>query len=178
MRVLTNSHFFMKTKEELAIYMANWKKNNKEKFKEYEKTRREKYGELRKDYIIQWKLRNKDKVIEYIKKSITKRNAKPEFKINQNMHSKIYQSIKNENISTEWENYVNYKRKDLVDRLQSLFYGDMCWENYGKYWVIDHIIPKCRFRFTSASEQEFKKCWALENLQPLTKLDNLKKSNL
>jgi 5-methylcytosine-specific restriction endonuclease McrA len=163
------------TKEKKAEYMKEWQAKNKDKMREYDKKRRERFGELRKDYIIKWKIKNEDKVKEYTKKSVEKRKEKPEFKINQNMHAKIYKSIKSEKESTEWENYVSYNRSDLLLRLQSLFYGDMSFKNYGKYWVIDHIIPKCKFKFVSVNDIGFKKCWALENLQPLTKTDNLKK---
>lgn len=40
---------------------------------------------------------------------------------------------------------------------------------------IDHIRPVSSFRITSDSCPEFKKCWALENLQPLWAKDNLRK---
>ena len=53
----------------------------------------------------------------------------------------------------------------------------MSWENYGSYWHIDHIKPDSRFIYESVEDIEFKKCWALSNLQPLKAEDNLKKSN-
>ena len=39
------------------------------------------------------------------------------------------------------------------------------------------IIPKSAFNFETAEDADFKKCWALENLQPLWAKDNLRKSN-
>ena len=52
----------------------------------------------------------------------------------------------------------------------------MSWDNYGK-WHIDHIIPIDFFIFTKPEDQEFQYCWSLNNLQPLWRLDNIKKSN-
>jgi 5-methylcytosine-specific restriction endonuclease McrA len=44
----------------------------------------------------------------------------------------------------------------------------MSWENYGKFtWHIDHIIPVAVFNFSSFKDLDFKRCWALSNLQPL-----------
>lgn len=40
---------------------------------------------------------------------------------------------------------------------------------------IDHIRPVSSFNITSDQCDDFKKCWALENLQPLWALDNLRK---
>lgn len=53
----------------------------------------------------------------------------------------------------------------------------MNWDNYGSYWHIDHIKPISLFKYETAEDPEFKKCWALDNLQPLEKIANLKKGN-
>ena len=53
----------------------------------------------------------------------------------------------------------------------------MNWDNYGQ-WYIDHIIPKAAFNITSPYCDDFKKCWALDNLQPLWAENNIKKSDI
>ena len=60
----------------------------------------------------------------------------------------------------------------------------MAWDNYGgrtedprKTWHIDHIIPHSSFNYISLEDTEFQKCWALENLRPLEKIENMKKGN-
>lgn len=57
---------------------------------------------------------------------------------------------------------------------QSLFTEEMTWQKYiaGEI-VIDHIKPCVKFDLTDAGDQ--KKCFHYTNLQPLWKLDNLKK---
>ena len=52
----------------------------------------------------------------------------------------------------------------------------MCWDNYGK-WHIDHIIPKSVYNYTKPEHTDFKRCWALKNLQPLWASDNLSKND-
>jgi len=54
----------------------------------------------------------------------------------------------------------------------------MNWNNYGNYWAIDHIKPRSLFTYISPNDPEFKKCWSLDNLQPLEKIENIKKNNL
>jgi len=52
----------------------------------------------------------------------------------------------------------------------------MTWDNYGK-WHIDHVIPTSVFNFEKPEDDDFKRCWSLQNLQPLWALDNIKKGN-
>ena len=54
------------------------------------------------------------------------------------------------------------------------FKHDMTFENYGKIWHIDHVIPCSHYDLTKKDEQ--KKCFHWSNLRPLYKKDNLKKS--
>lgn len=51
----------------------------------------------------------------------------------------------------------------------------MTWKNYGKKWHIDHIKPLASFNLTD--EKQLKEALHYSNLQPLWKLDNLRKSN-
>jgi len=73
-----------------------------------------------------------------------------------------------------WEQLVGYTIKDLMKHLQKRFTDGMSWDNYGE-WHIDHIIPVSKFNFTSTDDFDFKRCWALSNLQPLWAGENMKK---
>jgi hypothetical protein len=53
----------------------------------------------------------------------------------------------------------------------------MSWENHGTVWHIDHIIPKSVFNYTDAEHIDFKRCWALKNLQPLWAGENMSKGD-
>ncbi len=73
------------------------------------------------------------------------------------------------------EMLVGYTRDELVSHIERQFSGRMAWHNYGKSWHIDHIVPITAFSFTSPDDVEFKACWALTNLRPLLKKQNLQK---
>jgi len=49
--------------------------------------------------------------------------------------------------------------------LESKFKIGMSWENYGKIWHVDHIIPCKKFDLQNPEQQ--KKCFHYTNLQPL-----------
>ena len=97
-------------------------------------------------------------------------------RINESMGAMIYLALKEKKNGYKWEDLVSYTCEDLMSHLESQFTEDMSWDNKGQ-WHIDHIIPRSHFHFNSPEDTEFKKCWALNNLQPLWADDNLKKRN-
>lgn len=100
-----------------------------------------------------------------------------ERKLNNNMASGMWASLKGAKLKRPWESLVGYTRQQLMHHLELKFKDGMSWENYGK-WHVDHIMPKSGFQFDSAEDPEFHKCWALSNLQPLWAKDNIAKGGI
>ncbi len=71
---------------------------------------------------------------------------------------------------------LNYTSEELKKHLENQFQEGMTWDNYGE-WHIDHIKPESWFSYKEIGDSEFKKCWALSNLQPLWAWQNIDKSN-
>ena len=71
---------------------------------------------------------------------------------------------------------LDFSLEELTTHIESLFKGGMSWSNYGE-WQLDHIRPVSSFNYTTTDCADFKKCWALENLQPLWARDNMSKGN-
>lgn len=88
----------------------------------------------------------------------------------------IGECLKGKKAGRKWEHLVGYTLQDLIIHLEAQFDEKMNWSNYGK-WEVDHIKPKSLFVYVSPEDSEFKKCWALKNLQPLEKSANRKKFN-
>lgn len=63
----------------------------------------------------------------------------------------------------------------LIEHLESQFQSNMSWGNYGSGWEIDHIKPLSLFDLTNRKEIE--QACHYTNLQPLWKLDNIRKGN-
>ena len=89
----------------------------------------------------------------------------------------VWSSLKNKKSGKKWEFFVEYNLEQLIKYLEKKFDEKMNWDNYGKYWAVDHIKPKTLFTYNSENDLEFKQCWALKNLQPLEKIQNIKKGN-
>ena len=131
-----------------------------------------------------WKLKNASKYKQITKKyrqmhRIEKNEYAKKYYIKNKLviciQSGIFASLKGKKRST-WQKLVGYDLKTLKEHLESLFEPGMNWNNYGKFgWHIDHIRPINTFNITSEDCEDFKKCWALENLRPLWWDENLKR---
>ena len=102
--------------------------------------------------------------------------------LNRLMGTTMAMSLGGNKAGRHWETLVGYTVADLKAHLESLFKPDMTWGNRGVWkkdgplkWHIDHARPRSSFSFSSADDPEFKKCWGLENLQPMWGPDNLAK---
>lgn len=71
---------------------------------------------------------------------------------------------------------LGYSADDLKTHLETRFADGMSWDNMSE-WHIDHIRPVASFNFDSTEHPDFKKCWALNNLQPLWAKDNMSKGD-
>lgn len=101
----------------------------------------------------------------------------PKFKLTNSMREGVRRSLLG-NKSDSTFKILGYSLSDLMMHLERLFQPGMSWSNYGKKgWEVDHIIPISKFQFDSVDDLEFKKCWALSNLQPLMVADNVRKFN-
>lgn len=179
-------------REKFTTYHKEYRKNNKEKLfllnKNYRETNKERVFENGK----RWREANRDRLLE--EKKIyniehrdrlrpLKRQRERErmavdisFRISKTFSHRLRESLKTGKNGKKWQAIVGYSVIELRAHLESQFQPGMNWDNYGKYgWHIDHRHPVSAFNFTSTDDPDFKKCWALTNLQPLWATDNMKK---
>lgn len=88
-------------------------------------------------------------------------------------------ALKGRNLSKGWLSVfdiLGYSPEQLKQHLESKFQVGMTWDNR-EQWHVDHIVPDSWFTYSSINDEQFKKCWSLENLQPMWKLENISKNN-
>ena len=107
-------------------------------------------------------------------------NRLPKNKVATSVRNTIYHAIKKRGMCKTHPTFLvlGYAPLDLVKWLESQFTekNGYSWNNYGD-WHIDHIRPIASFDFDSMEHPDFKKCWALNNLQPLWATDNMRKND-
>jgi hypothetical protein len=143
-----------KNRDKVLAASRRWKENNPEKLKE--------------DWANWYAINGKERDARV--------RSTPRGKIDGAMSRGIYGAIKDKKAGRKWESLVGYTVDQLMASLKKKFLPGMTFDNYGFYgWHIDHKIPKSVFNYTSPEHSDFKKCWALKNLQPLWGPDNLRK---
>jgi hypothetical protein len=125
-----------------------------------------------------WNILNKDKAREYRKKSVKKRKIiDPGFKVQCNLRNRLKEIMGRVKIGgTEHSNNLTgCTTKQLALHLESQFKRGMTWENYGKKWHVDHILPCASFDHTNP--KQVAQCWHWTNLRALDAITNMKKSD-
>lgn len=179
------------------VYYQKNKKTIKEKSKKYYNKNKEKISDLTKKYRKKnsehikrkkreyyYKTKNKDDFRERRREYKRLRLKNPLNRLNANISRGINRSLRSGKAGRSWESLVGYSVDDLKKHLEFLWEPWMNWENYGNpngdhtnCWHIDHIKPISWFNLKTFEDPEFKKCWALSNLQPKEGKLNISKSN-
>jgi hypothetical protein len=153
-----------KNKEKLSKKHKLWYENNKDKWnvyiKEYRENNIDKIRQIKRDY---------------------ERNRKasdPLYKLISNFRTAIYQVLKESNVekNKSYFDILGYTPEELINHLEKQFKDDMTWDNYG-IWHVDHKLPITSFDIQEMGDEEFMKCWCLDNLQPMWGEENIRKSN-
>lgn len=97
----------------------------------------------------------------------------PVYRAKLNCRARVRSMLKDHGLSHS--ELIGCTNRHLKKHLESQFYGEMTWENYGKYWVIDHKIPLGKYDLSKP--EHVKLACHYKNLQPLTRKDNENKSD-
>lgn len=175
-----------KNKERIKSYLKNYYDTKKTILNDRYASKRKEYYEKNKEHklLIQRKLRkgnkkyedysrdyrekNREKVNTYARNYVKqRRHDDPEFKIRTNLRSRFRAALKVKGLRKHGRtaSFLGCTIAELKIYLESKFHPDMTWENHGKVWHIDHVVPCVAFDLSIKEEQQ--KCFHFSNLQPL-----------
>ena len=141
-------------RNELLKYQQEWRDNNKEhiknhyennkvyvleKCKEYRENNKEKIKQFKHDYYQ--KEENKKNRNEKDKK---RKKTDFVFRLMANMRTRVHSILKH-NKKDSTNILIGCKKSELVSWIENQFIDDQSWENYGKIWHVDHVIPLAFF---------------------------------
>lgn len=176
-----------KNREKVLARRKELRDKNPEKHREYHKNYREENYEKSKKYQREYVRANRNMHNEYRRK---RKETDLNYKVRICISGQIRDALKKRKINKNGESvfkFLPYSLEALVKHIESQFEPWMSWDKWGLYnseiwddndsstWTfhIDHIIPQSEFNYTSTQDEEFKKCWALENLRPYSSKQNL-----
>lgn len=177
-----NKKYREKHKEELKAKCKIWRDNNRDKIHEYN------ISNKRKQHIRKWSKQYNER--EDVKQRLKIYYQNPE--VQQRIYNREKEKLNKPNYRLEHnvltllggclagrikqspslEERCGYTAEQLRQHIKSQFTSEMNWDNYGTYWELDHIVPRFKFHYESYDDEQFKQCWALENLRPLTVKEN------
>ena len=144
------------TKEQARKYYINNRSyylNYNEKVKDKMKIYRDKYRKENYD-----RLREQDKI----------RRSSNKSRLNTRTQAAFYNILCGYTSRSKYLDYNMYTLQELKQHLESQFTPEMNWSNYGKYWVLGHVIPLSYFEFESVYDKNYRICWSLLNLAPMS----------
>jgi hypothetical protein len=161
--------------------MREYRKENPDKFKEIEKNRirPDSYKDQLKHYRETHKEEVKQKQEEYKPRRNELRRERlindHEYKILENYRTRIWQALNGKSKSAKTIDLLGCSVEFFKNWLEYQFYDNMSWDNHGKWWHIDHVIPCASFDLSDPDQQ--KTCFNWRNLAPLRADKNISKSD-
>lgn len=109
----------------------------------------------------------------------TKRD--PEFRLRNIVSKTIWRALRKNRAQKcgSIARYLPYSIPQLKAHLESFFdnQNGFTWENYGRKWQVDHVVPQSLFHYSNMDSTAFRDCWRLSNLVPMKKPENIQKGN-
>jgi len=170
-----------------SIRDKKFRDNNKEKTAEWGRRYRKNNVEKIAQSKIDYRENNREAYRKTNRENKARRRATDVcFRIKQSVSASISSALARMNEKKGGAStfkHLPYTPQQLREHLENQFEDWMTWDNWGvashdrRTWQIDHIYPHSKLPYTSMTDENFIKCWALENLQPLDAIENIKKSN-
>ena len=160
-----------KNKEKLRVKAKKYYLANKSEIIK----KQQKYASVNKEKKKAYDLANKATIRKnHAKWCAKQRKENPAYRLHDNITSQLGHVLSTGKGGRRTSEILGYSMDDLKKRLESKFTAGMTWDNYGE-WHIDHIVPVSVHNFKTSDDIDFKKCWALKNLQPLWASENILK---
>lgn len=123
------------------------------------------------NYETYWSYRSHCKKCEY--KYLKERRECKLVRLVTNIRNRLYQAVNSK--SNKTMELVSCSPRFLGEWLEYQFNSQMNWDNYGSYWVVDHVKPCSSYNLEDEEEQ--RKCFHWTNLRPLSASENSSKYN-
>ncbi|WP_144340249.1 HNH endonuclease [Sinorhizobium sp. BJ1] len=176
---IKGKEYYERNKENILVKASEYRSANKDAIKISKK----KHYENNRDEVIaaslKWAADNPEKVRERVQRSNKKRRKSLKIRLEESVSTYMRRGLLGGSAGERRTfEILGYTSEQLKRHIEAQFVDGMTWGNWGiRGWHIDHIVPLTAFNYETPDDPDFKKAWALSNLQPLWAADNIRKSN-
>lgn len=172
------ARYYTKNRKKLHEKNKKWVEQNRGRVAEYMRDYRARNVEKRRSLNRRWKLKNND---AYRSRQRDYQNSRLKTDV---LYKLIHISrmrmrgalrVKSNKKLHSTHELLGCTPAEFKSHLESRFDEKMSWDNYGDYWVIDHIRPIASFDLSISENQ--KAAFHYTNCQPMEKLANISKSD-
>jgi hypothetical protein len=175
--------YYASNKDKIIEDVKSYRKENKDTIGKYKRE----YYQDNKHRIKEYQILNKNRIQKSVNEQRKERRKNdPSFRVRIYISNSIRDVLKGRKDNGTWKN-LPYTPQQLKEHLENQFEPWMNWNNQGMYdretwndndsstwtWQMDHIIPQSLLPYVSMQDDNFKKCWSLENLRPLSAKQNI-----
>lgn len=121
-----------------------------------------------------WLTENIDKHRVSTREAMRRRRSTAKGRLEANVSRALNRALRGRKNGEPSFTLLGFTVEDLMAHLERQFQRGMTWDNYGK-WHVDHILPLASFDYSSSSDSDFARAWALTNLRPLWARENISK---
>jgi len=185
-RAICKKCFYTKNKDYMVQYAKKYYKSNRDSILDRTSTYHKEHSEEQNERVKKYNKNNRVKINYRLKnRGLLDPSYNLRHNISRAIRTALFASGSSKNNHSCF-NYLGYSFVELKEHLKHQFEPWMSWANYGKYnskiwndndpltwtWNIDHIIPQSKLPYKSMDDENFKKCWSLNNLRPLSSKQN------
>jgi len=153
------------------------KKSKTPTARKYQAASRKRRAAVIKQYEHERQTSKEYKIKRNLNESLRKKTD-PAFALKCRMRILMYSNLRSGKGGKKWQDLTGYTIEQLKCHLEKKFTDGMTWERFMDGAIhIDHKIPISAHNITSTNDPDFKKAWALKNLQPLWAFDNISKND-
>lgn len=185
-RAICKECFCAKNKDYMIQYAKKYYKINRDIILDKTSTYHKEHHEEQNARVKKYNKNNRNKINSRVK---LRALLDPSYNLRRNISRMVRAALFESRLSKNKQScfmFFNYSFAELKWHLECQFESWMSWSNYGKYnsktwndndsstwtWNIDHIIPQSDLPYISMEDNNFKKCWSLDNLRPLSSKQN------
>lgn len=162
--------------ERLAASTKAWRDRNRAHINAKSREWNVKNRALKRRTNLKWRKRNPEKAKEIAREYARRRyQTNPQWRLATLARNRISGALKRRKAekSARTTDLLGCSVQDLRIHLEKQFRPGMTWENYGRHWHVDHIVPCDAFDLTDPEQQ--RRCFHFSNLQPLPARENIQK---